>query len=34
MARLGYATHVFGDAKSPRTLLEATAEADEIGRAI
>jgi len=32
--RLGLEVHVLGDAKSPRTLLEATAEADELGRAL
>jgi 2,4-dienoyl-CoA reductase-like NADH-dependent reductase (Old Yellow Enzyme family)/thioredoxin reductase len=34
LSRLGYETHVLGDAKSPRTLLEITAEADELGRSI
>ncbi len=34
LSRLGYETHVLGDAKSPRTLLDATAEADELGRSI
>jgi hypothetical protein len=32
--RLGVETHMIGDAKSPRTLLELTAEADELGRAL
>ena len=32
--RLGIETHLLGDAKSPRTLLEITAEADELGRAL
>ena len=32
--RLGVETHLLGDAKSPRTLLEITAEADELGRAL
>jgi thioredoxin reductase len=32
--RLGLEVHVLGDAKSPRTLLETTAEADELGRAL
>jgi thioredoxin reductase len=32
--RLGIETHLLGDAKSPRTLLELTAEADEVGRAL
>ncbi|MBI5578723.1 MAG: FAD-dependent oxidoreductase [Deltaproteobacteria bacterium] len=32
--RLGIETHFLGDAKSPRTLLEITAEADELGRAL
>ena len=32
--RLGFETHLLGDAKSPRTLLEITAEADELGRAL
>lgn len=32
--KLGLEVHVLGDAKSPRTLLEATAEADELGRAL
>ncbi len=32
--RLGIKTHLLGDAKSPRTLLEITAEADELGRAL
>jgi pyruvate/2-oxoglutarate dehydrogenase complex dihydrolipoamide dehydrogenase (E3) component len=32
--RLGLETHLLGDAKSPRTLLEITAEADELGRAL
>jgi hypothetical protein len=31
---LGIETHLLGDAKSPRTLLEITAEADELGRAL
>jgi hypothetical protein len=26
--------HIIGDAKSPRTLLDALAEADELGRAL
>ncbi len=34
LQRMGVETHILGDAKSPRTLLEATAEADEIGRAL
>jgi 2,4-dienoyl-CoA reductase-like NADH-dependent reductase (Old Yellow Enzyme family)/thioredoxin reductase len=34
LGRLGLETHVLGDAKSPRTLLEVTAEADELGRAL
>ncbi len=34
LGRLGVETHLLGDAKSPRTLLEATAEADELGRAL
>ncbi len=34
LARLGFETHVLGDAKSPRTLLDITAEADELGRSI
>jgi 2,4-dienoyl-CoA reductase-like NADH-dependent reductase (Old Yellow Enzyme family) len=34
LSRLGYETHVLGDAKSPRTLLDITAEADELGRSI
>ena len=32
--KLGIEVHVIGDAKSPRTLLETTAEADELGRAL
>ncbi|HSO59696.1 MAG TPA: FAD-dependent oxidoreductase [Desulfobacterales bacterium] len=32
--RLGIETHLLGDAKSPRTLLEITAEADELARAL
>jgi hypothetical protein len=32
--RLGIETHLLGDAKAPRTLLEITAEADELGRAL
>ncbi len=32
--KLGIEVHVLGDAKSPRTLLETTAEADELGRAL
>ena len=34
LGRLGIETHLLGDAKSPRTLLEITAEADELGRAL
>jgi len=34
LRRLGIETHLIGDAKSPRTLLEITAEADELGRAL
>ena len=34
LGRLGIETHLIGDAKSPRTLLEITAEADELGRAL
>jgi 2,4-dienoyl-CoA reductase-like NADH-dependent reductase (Old Yellow Enzyme family)/thioredoxin reductase len=34
LTRLGIETHLLGDAKSPRTLLEITAEADELGRAL
>jgi 2,4-dienoyl-CoA reductase-like NADH-dependent reductase (Old Yellow Enzyme family)/thioredoxin reductase len=34
LSRMGVETHILGDAKSPRTLLEATAEADELGRAL
>jgi pyruvate/2-oxoglutarate dehydrogenase complex dihydrolipoamide dehydrogenase (E3) component len=34
LTRLGVETHIIGDAKSPRTLLELTAEADELGRAL
>lgn len=34
LTRLGLETHLIGDAKSPRTLLELTAEADELGRAL
>jgi len=34
LRRLGLETHLIGDAKSPRTLLEITAEADELGRAL
>jgi 2,4-dienoyl-CoA reductase-like NADH-dependent reductase (Old Yellow Enzyme family)/thioredoxin reductase len=34
LRRLGLDTHLLGDAKSPRTLLEITAEADELGRAL
>ena len=34
LGRLGIETHLMGDAKSPRTLLEITAEADELGRAL
>jgi 2,4-dienoyl-CoA reductase-like NADH-dependent reductase (Old Yellow Enzyme family)/thioredoxin reductase len=34
LERMGIETYTIGDAKSPRTLLEATAEADEIGRAL
>lgn len=32
--KLGLEPHLLGDAKSPRTLLEVTAEADELGRAL
>ncbi len=32
--KLGLEAHLLGDAKSPRTLLETTAEADELGRAL
>jgi len=32
--RLGVRYHLLGDAKEPRTLLEITAEADELGRAL
>lgn len=32
--RLGMRYHLLGDAKEPRTLLEITAEADELGRAL
>jgi pyruvate/2-oxoglutarate dehydrogenase complex dihydrolipoamide dehydrogenase (E3) component len=32
--KLGLEVHLLGDAKSPRTLLETTAEADELGRAL
>ncbi len=32
--RLGLSYHLLGDAKEPRTLLEITAEADELGRAL
>lgn len=34
LQRLNIETHLLGDAKTPRTLLEATAEADELGRAL
>lgn len=34
LSRMGVETHIMGDAKSPRTLLEATAEADELARAL
>ncbi|MFO7708941.1 MAG: FAD-dependent oxidoreductase [Desulfobacterales bacterium] len=34
LSRMGVETHILGDAKSPRTLLEAMAEADETGRAL
>jgi hypothetical protein len=34
LGRLGIETHLIGDAKSPRSLLEITAEADELGRAL
>ena len=34
LTRLGIETHMIGDAKFPRTLLELTAEADELGRAL
>jgi NADPH-dependent 2,4-dienoyl-CoA reductase/sulfur reductase-like enzyme len=34
LGRLGLEFHLLGDAKSPRTLLEITAEADELGRAL
>jgi 2,4-dienoyl-CoA reductase-like NADH-dependent reductase (Old Yellow Enzyme family)/thioredoxin reductase len=34
LRRLGFETHILGDAKAPRTLLETTAEADELGRSI
>jgi NADPH-dependent 2,4-dienoyl-CoA reductase/sulfur reductase-like enzyme len=34
LRRLGLEIHLLGDAKSPRTLLEITAEADELGRAL
>jgi 2,4-dienoyl-CoA reductase-like NADH-dependent reductase (Old Yellow Enzyme family)/thioredoxin reductase len=34
LTRLGIETHLLGDAKAPRTLLEVTAEADELGRAL
>jgi hypothetical protein len=34
LRRLGIETHLIGDAKSPRTLLEITAEGDELGRAL
>lgn len=34
LTRLSIETHLLGDAKSPRTLLEITAEADELGRAL
>jgi pyruvate/2-oxoglutarate dehydrogenase complex dihydrolipoamide dehydrogenase (E3) component len=34
LKRLGIETHLLGDAKFPRTLLEITAEADELGRAL
>ncbi len=32
--KAGVEVHVIGDAKSPRTLLDALAEADELGRAL
>jgi 2,4-dienoyl-CoA reductase-like NADH-dependent reductase (Old Yellow Enzyme family)/thioredoxin reductase len=34
LGRLNLEFHLLGDAKSPRTLLEITAEADELGRAL
>jgi hypothetical protein len=34
LRKLGLEIHLLGDAKSPRTLLEITAEADELGRAL
>lgn len=34
LSRMGVETHIMGDAKSPRTLLEATAEADELARVL
>ena len=34
LTRMGLEFHLLGDAKSPRTLLEITAEADELGRAL
>jgi hypothetical protein len=34
LTQLGLEFHLLGDAKSPRTLLEITAEADELGRAL
>jgi hypothetical protein len=34
LGRLDLEFHLLGDAKSPRTLLEITAEADELGRAL